>query len=179
MRIGQLFLMSLMVISTIVFNFAFAQSATFPVPAGDAKQLFFLQRTPNTNTIICELNYKDGVVDKEDPIHVFWIRYQEGGQKEDLNYIQRKFAYGVKSREIGDNKYELNFVSYKKYKMYLMQAADKEYHVYTTINNKQVILTRIYIEIKGGSFWSPNIEYVEITGIDPATRSQVKERLKI
>jgi len=51
--------------------------------------------------------------------------------------------------------------------------------VYTTINNKQAILTRIYIEIKGGSFWLPNVEYVEITGVDPATRSQVKERIKI
>jgi len=179
MRIGQLFFISLLVMSTIVFNFALAQSTAFPVPEGGAKQLFFLQRTPNTNTIICELNYKDGVVDKEDPIHVFWIRYQEDGQKEDLNYIQRKFAYGVKSKEIGNNKYELNFVSYKKYKMYLMQAADKQFHVYTTINNKQAILTRIYIEIKGGSFWLPNVEYVEITGVDPATRSQVKERIKI
>ena len=114
------------------------------------------------------------MVDKEDPIPVFWI-----WQKEDLNYIQIKFAYGVKSKEIGDNKYELKFVSYKKYKMDLMQAAYKQFHVYTTINNMQAILTRIYIEIKGGSFWSPNVEYVEITGVDPATRSQVKERLKI
>ncbi len=179
MRVGKLFFMSFTIMRATVFNFVFAQNATFPVPQGNEKQLFFLQRTPNTNTIICELNYKDGMIDKEDPIHVFWIRYQEDGQKEDLNYIQRKFAYGVKSKEIGDNKYELNFVSYKKYKMYLMQAADNQFHVYTTINNKQVILTRIYIEIKGGSFWSPNVEYVEITGIDPATRSTVKERLKI
>ena len=117
MRIGQLFLMSLLVVSTIVFNFVLAQSTAFPVPSGGAKQLFFLQRTPNSNNIIYELNYKDGVVDKEDPIPVFWIRYKEEGQKEDLNYIQRKFAYGVKSKEIGYNKYELNFVSCKKYKM--------------------------------------------------------------
>lgn len=60
-----------------------------------------------------------------------------------------------------------------------MQAADKQFHVYTTINNKQAILNRIYIELKGGSFWSPNVEYVEITGVGLATRSQVKERLKI
>ena len=119
------------------------------------------------------------MVDKEDPIPVFWIRYKEEGQKEDLNYIQRKFAYGVKSKEIGYNKYELNCVSCKKYKMYLMQAADKQFHVYSTINNKQSILTRIHIEIKGGSFWSPNVEYVKISGVDPATRSLVKERLKI
>lgn len=41
MRIGQLFFMSLLVMSTIVFNFAHAQSIAFPVPAGGAKQLFF------------------------------------------------------------------------------------------------------------------------------------------
>ena len=179
MRLTRLFLGVFMLVHGLVFNFANAQDKSFPVPDGNTKQLFFLQRTPNTNTIVCELNYKDGVVDKEDPIHVFWIRYQEKGQQEDLSYIQRKFAYGVKSREIGENKYELNFVSYKKYKMYLMLAADNQYHVFTTINKKPAILTRIYVEIKGGSFWSPNVEYVEVTGIDPATRVPVKERLKI
>src|SRR5665647_3290323 len=110
MSIKQLFFITVMIIVQVVFNAA-AQDNTFPVPVGNAKQLFFLQRTPNTNTIVCELNYKDGIVDKEDPIHVFWIRYQEKGQIEDLNYIQRKFAYGVNSREIGVNKYELHFVS--------------------------------------------------------------------
>jgi hypothetical protein len=179
MKIKQLFFTNVIIISSVVFNFAAAQSNPFPVPVGNAKQLFFLQRTPNTNTIVCELNYKDGVIDKEDPIHVFWIMYQEKGQMEDLSYIQRKFAYGVKSEEIGVNKYELHFVSYKKYKMYLMLGADKQYHVYASINQKQAILNRIYIEIKGGTFWTPNVEYVEITGIDPATHSLVKERLKI
>jgi hypothetical protein len=175
----RLFFIVILFIGELVFNFAVAQDKTFPIPVGNAKQLFFLQRTPNTNTIVCELNYKDGEVDKEDPIHVFWIRYQEKGQMEDLSYIQRKFAYGVKSKAIGENKYELNFVSYKKYKMYLMLAADNQYHVFTTINNKPAILTRIYVAIKGGSFWSPNVEYVEVTGVDPATHTAVSERLKI
>ena len=173
------FIIAILGISAL-FNFAEAQNATFPVPAGNAKQLFFLQRTPNTNTIVCELNYKDGIVDKDDPINVFWLRYEDKGQREDLSYIQRKFAYGINCKEISANKYELNFVSYKKYKMYLMQASDKQFHVYTAINSKQVILTKIYIQIKqGGSFWSPNIEYVELTGLDPATNLPVKERLKI
>ena len=179
MCIKRLFFITILLLTQLVFNFAAAQDKAFPVPDGNSKQLFFLQRTPNTNTIVCELNYKDGVVDKEDPVHVFWIRYQEKGQAEDLSYIQRKFAYGVKTKEIAENKYELNFVSYKKYKMYLMLAADKQFHVYTTINKKAAILTRIYVAIKGGSFWLPDVEYVEVTGIDPATRSPVKERLKI
>lgn len=175
----RFFFIAIIIIGQVVFNFTIAQVTTFPVPDGNAKQLFFLQRTPNTNTIVCELNYKNGLVDKEEPIHVFWIRYQEKGQMEDLSYIQRKFAYGVKAKEIGSNKYELNFVSYKKYKMYLMVGADNQYHVYTSINQKQVILNRIYIEVKGGTFWSPNVQYVELTGLDPTSHSVVKERLKI
>ena len=175
----QLFLSVLSIITQIIFNFAIAQNLVFPVPQGNAKQLFFLQRTPNTNTIVCELNFINGIVNKDDPIHVFWIRYQDKGQLEDLNYVQRKFAYGINSKEIGENKYELNFVSYKKYKMYLMKGADKQFHVFTNINKKQAILTRIYIEINGGTFWAPNIQYVELTGIDILTRTVVKERLKI
>ena len=77
-----------------------AQEKGFPIPSGNSKQLFYLQRTPNKNTIVYELNYKNGEIDTEEPIHGFWIRYQEDGQREDLNYIQRKFAYGLKTKKI-------------------------------------------------------------------------------
>jgi len=156
-----------------------AQVENFPVPAPDSKQLFYLQRTSNTNTIVYELNLQNGSIDKENPIKEYWIRYQEKGQREDLNYIQRKFAYGIKSKKIAENQYELSFVSYKKYKMILKLAADNKFYVYTNINQKPVILNRIFVKINGGSFWLPNVEYVEISGTDPSTRSMVKEKLKI
>ncbi len=157
----------------------FAQDKNFPVPMGNNKQLFYLQRTSNTNTIVYELNYKDGIIDPENPIQAFWIRYQEMGQRQDLNIIQRKFAYGLKTKKLSETLYELSFVSYKKYKMYLRPGADKKFYVYTNINKKPAILTRIFIKINGGSFWSPNIEYVEISGMEPESRSVIKERLKI
>ncbi|MEO7766732.1 MAG: DUF4833 domain-containing protein, partial [Ferruginibacter sp.] len=117
--------------------------------------------------------------DTENPVLGFWIRYQERGQREELSFLQRKFAYGIKTKKISENFYELNFVSYKKYKMYLRLGNDKKFYVYTNINKQQAILTSIFIKINGGSLWSPNIEYVEISGIEPNTRSIVKERLKI
>ncbi|MEP7143507.1 MAG: DUF4833 domain-containing protein [Ferruginibacter sp.] len=157
----------------------FGQQKDFPVPAGNSKQLFYLQRTHNINTIVYELNYKNGVVDAEDPVHEFWIRYQERGQREELSFIQRKFAYGLKTRKIAENQYELNFVSYKKYKLYLRLGADKKFYIYTNINEKPAILTSIFIKMNGGSFWSPNVEYVEICGIEPNSHSVVKQRLKI
>jgi hypothetical protein len=164
---------------TVSLFTGYTQVVSFPVPPPNSKQLFYLQRTSNTNTIVYELNYQDGVIDKENPVQGFWIRYQEKGQREDLSFIQRKFAYGIKTKQLGENNYELSFVSYKKYKMYLRLGEDKKYYVYTNINRKPAILKSIFIKINGGSFWSPNVEYVEISGIEPATHSVIKERLKI
>lgn len=156
-----------------------AQEKIFPIPRGSNKQLFYLQRTQNINTIVYELNYKNGIFDTENPVQGFWIRYQEKGQREELSFIQRKFAYGLKTRKISENSYELNFVSYRKYKMYLRLGNDKKFYVYANINNQPAILTSIFIKINGGSFWSPNIEYVEVSGIEPNSHSIVKERVKI
>lgn len=163
----------------IITLHGFTQEKIFQVPSGNSKQLFYLQRTSNTNTIVYELNYKDGIVDTENPVQPFWIRYQERGQREELSFIQRKFAYGIKAKKISENQYELSFVSYKKYKLYLRLGPDKKFYVFTNINQKSAILTSIFIKVNGGSLWSPNIEYVEISGLEPSSHAIVKERLKI
>jgi phosphatidylglycerophosphate synthase len=153
---------------------------TFPVPSGNPNQLFYLQRTTNTNTIVCELNLdKKGIPDEESPVHVFWIRYPEGGIRKELNYIQRVFAYGIKSLPQGNGTYKLHFVSYKKQILTLMPSPkDNKYHVYATINQKQALLSRIFLKVDGGSFWAPNIVYMEMKGTDMATGKEIIERFK-
>ena len=153
---------------------------SFPIPMGNPKQLFYLQRTTNKNTIVCELNLNSkGLPDEENPVNVFWIRYAEDGAKKELNYLQRAFAYGIKSHTVGNGTYKLNFVSYKKQTLFLMPSPkDNMYHIFTTINKKQAILNRLFIKIDGGSFWSPNVVYMELKGTDLATGNEVMERLK-
>ena len=63
--------------------------------------------------------------------------------------------------------------------MYLLLAADGKFRVYTNINKKMSVLNKIYLEIHGGAFWTPDIKYVEISGKDPASNEAVKERIKI
>jgi len=152
---------------------------TFPVPTGNPNQLFYLQRTNNTNTIVCELNLNSkGVPDEESPVHVFWIRYAEGGARKELNYIQRVFAYGIKSQPEG-GAYKLHFVSFKKRTFNLMLSPkDNRYHVFAAINQKQAFLNRIFLKIDGGSFWSPNVVYMEMKGTDVNTGKELVERFK-
>jgi hypothetical protein len=151
----------------------------FPVPTGNPNQLFYLQRTVNANTIVCELNYKNGVVDLKEPVSVFWIRYGEQGQREELSFIQKKFAYGVKTTLVAKDKYELRFAACKDYPMYLVKDADNKYNVYATINQRQAILNRIFVKINGGTAWSPNVEYIEIKGTDLTTGKEITERRKV
>jgi phosphatidylglycerophosphate synthase len=154
---------------------------TFPVPPSNANSLFYLQRTPNTNTIICELNEKDGRLDKDEPVHVLWIRYTEQKQRQELNFIQRHFAYGLKEKDLGNDVYELRFVSFKKLVLYLMKSpVDNRPHVFATITGRQAILNRIYVKINpGGTFWSPNVEYLELKGVDTGNGKELIQRIKV
>lgn len=155
----------------------------FPTPKNISNQLFYVQRDPNINTVICQLNVNaDGeLVDESNPVNVFWIRYDENNVKKDLNYIQRKFAYGVTSKKISTGNYELKFVSYKKLPLYLVKSTtDKKYRVYVSPNNKKMILDRIFLRIEGGTFWVPNVKYVEFKGYDASNPTKIiVERIKV
>jgi phosphatidylglycerophosphate synthase len=153
----------------------------FPVPKGVANKLFYLQRDPNTNTVIYALNVNSsGELDKDTPVLVYWLRYQENGEREELSYIQKKFAYGIQSKAIGNDEYELRVVSDKKFPLYLRKSAvDNKYHVYITVNNKKMQLDRIFVRIEGGSFWIPNVKYVELKGSNVVNGTPMLERVKI
>ncbi len=156
----------------------YGQEIQFPIPSGNPKQLFYLQRTTNKNTIVCELNYRDSVFNKKNPIHVYWIRYEERGQLEELGYFQKKFAYGIKVKSVKENKYEMHFVSLKKVKMDLIKMEDNQYRVFVNVNHKRMILHSIYIDLVETKKLKPDIKFLELTGIDTSTKLRIKERLK-
>ncbi|MFD0749026.1 DUF4833 domain-containing protein [Mucilaginibacter calamicampi] len=150
-----------------------------PTPPDNPNTMFYVQRDPNTNTIVYDLNVdKSGKLDVEAPLHIYWIKYAEKGQKEDLNYIQRKFAYGMTSKKLNDEQFDLRFVSYKKLPLVLKKADDNKYHIFVTADQKQIMLNRIFVKVEGGSFWLPNIVYVELKGTEQATGKEIIHRFK-
>jgi hypothetical protein len=69
-------------------------------------------------------------------------------------------------------------VAYKKHSLTLMKASDNKYHMFTLINNRNAVLNRVFIRIDpGGSFWKPNVIYIELKGKDVETGKTVMERL--
>lgn len=183
--LGAILLYSLVMAMTLV-NGVKAQSTVtregfvYPNPPKTANRMFILQRTPNANTIACDLNLNDkGEVDLDDPLTTYWLRYgdQADGPRKELNFIQRHFAYGLNINKIGEGKYEFWFVSYKKYHMYLVRAGNGVWKVYGKINGHLSVLDSIFIYIKGGSFWNPHVVYVELSGKNPTSGKVAVERL--
>jgi hypothetical protein len=180
MSIRFLLLLVLLVSCVLVPAQVICPADTFPVPSGNAYQLFYLQRQPNTNTIAVELNVKKGQVDIDNPVHVYWLRFTEKGQRAELNFIQRTFAYGMNIDKLANNQYDLSFVSYKKLKIRLERGTNNTWRaLYKMANGNNMILRRIYLHINGGTMWKPKIEYVELKGVEPGSYKEIRERIGV
>ena len=151
----------------------------FPIPTGNPDQLFYIQHSPNTNTYVYELSLKNGEPDSSKPVHVFEIRYADKSQKTELSSIQWKYAYGISTTFISEDHYEIRFLSRKNVVLHLKKGSGNKYHIYALINQKPAILSYIFLQINGGTFWSPNIEFVFLHGIDPDTSDEVTEKIKL
>jgi len=172
------------ILVTIISGNLLAQSKNpsplhFPTPKNIDNMLFYIQRDPNINTAIYTINYQEnGKIDKSNPIKAYWIRYAEKGVKKDFTYIQRKFAYGIESKALNNDDFELQFVSYKKLPLTLKKTdSDQKYHVFVTVNQKKIQVEKIFVRIEGGSFWLPNVKYAEVTGIEVSSNKTITERM--
>jgi hypothetical protein len=153
----------------------------YPTPPPNPNRLFYLQRSPNINALSYDINIdpKTGKPDNDSPIHVYWLQYVEhNGEPSELTYLQRKFAYGATSTPLGNDRYDIRIMSYKKFPLTLMRSADGKYHIFATVAKKQMLLQNIFIQIDGGSLWSPNVVFIEMRGTDPVTGKEVTERFK-
>lgn len=139
---------------------------------------FIIERSKDANQIFYVVNEHQQMLDTEEPINFYWIKHTENGKKEVLTWIQKKYAYGLKYLKKTPNEAIFQFVSYDKQTFHLRKDTDGRFKVFTVFNTKNIILNRIYIHIKGGTFWIPKIPQIDIEGIELKTRQKITEVFK-
>lgn len=172
-------IMGLLVLSQLLFA---QENKTANLPTPKSKDLlFFLQRTPDANTVIYELNYKsDGSINQEDPVKGSWIRYEEQGKYQDLTGVEKKFAYGVKCKALGNDQFEIRLVAYKKMPLYLIKSeSDQKYRMYIKDEGKNLLLKRVFVKINGGSFWFPKVQYIDLFTVNSESGAEVLKRINM
>ncbi len=159
-----------------------SSSKKYPTPPANENMLFYIQRTHNINTIIYEINYnKDSTINESEPVKIYWIRYADKGETIPLSGVQKTFAYGISSSLIDKEKksFRLKLTAYDKRDIYLLKTkTDNRYHAYININGTLSMLKKIFFKTEGGTFWSPNVTYIELTGRSIADGKLVVEKFK-
>jgi hypothetical protein len=143
--------------TTVGITLDTAAQENYPVPLKTDKLLFYLQRSHNRNTIIYDLNtLSTGEINKEKPINIYWIRYEEGGRKAEMSFIQNQ-AFGVHYRISDKEKesYILHFNYFDKRDITLSRTYTGYYRAYVIINNELAELISAYIKSENNSLGIP------------------------
>jgi hypothetical protein len=149
-----------------------------PVPA-EKDQLFYLQRDPDFNTVVYSINIENGELNTSRPVKTHWIRYTDGNKRTNLSLIQRTMAYGVHHTKVNENEFDIRIQAYKNLSIKVkFNKQSKKYQAYTLVENKEIILERIFVRINGGSLFRPKVEYIEITGSHPSSKAKINHRFQ-
>ena len=143
----------------------------YPTPK-DANMLFYIQKSFNTNAVVYTLNI-------DEPINVFWRRYQEQGQKRELKYVEKTFGFGVKSDFLKDrpNTVEFTIVALKKLKLFATVDTKGKPTVATTINGKPSYIEKVFITAEHTKLL-PEVFAVELFGKEIKTGKYIYERIE-
>jgi hypothetical protein len=167
-------------ISLLSINFAAVpQNENYTVPPKTNKLLFYIQRNHNKNTIIYDANFdKNGNLIENKPIDVYWIRYEEEGQRMELRSIEKLFAYGVKCSKIDTlkNQYKVKLIADEKRDFQLIQKAPFKAIIYTMVNNNLSQLDYLYIYADNSGIW-PKVKSIELFGKNIATGAKTYEKI--
>jgi len=167
----------LLFLQFMMVTFVYAQK-NYPIPPGTENRLFYIQHNGNHNTYVYDANFnKDRKLRESGPVDIYRIIYTEGGVKKELTMTQRKFAYGLNAIRISENNYQLSLVSFPKMKLYLRVNNKGNGYVETTINNKRMILNRMFLQSKAGtSGLRTKLDYILFYGRD-AFGKNISEKL--
>ena len=136
----------------------------YPTPSDNGNLLFYIQRNHNKNTVLYDINYlADGSINSHDPMHVFWLRYDDSGEAKELNYMQDALVYGYHAESINHESYSFRFVASKEKQFYIAKMPSGRYRTLTKINGEMSILSNIYVYAEDFGVF-PIIKSVEFFG---------------
>ena len=131
--------------------------------------LFKIERSKNANIIQYDAQVAaDGKLDKKEPVVGYWIRLAEQGQVQELNWVQRTFAFGFKSKLEGNRETaEMDMAADFGRPIIVIRDGD-QYRATAPIEEQLSYLDKIFIQASGKGM-SITVEYIELFGEDMKT----------
>ena len=152
-----------------------AAAEDYPVPR-EPNQIFYVQRSLNSNTIVYAARLgADGKIDAEQPVDVYWRRYNDEGERKELSSLERSMAFGVKWKPARGEpgSFKVRVVSYPK-RPVLLRLVDGVPRLEGKVAGIPCRIDHAYLEgDESGSI--PSVTRVDLYGYSLANGKLVKE----
>ena len=148
----------------------------FAASGDKAGHLFFIERSKNKNLVQYDIRLTENTdLPDSRPVNAYWIL--ENGRHEELNSIERKYAYGVVRQEkLDKDKFKVILVAFKSWEI-IVERINDTFKAVVSINGIESILQKIYIKSEETRVGFPRVLYVELFGRTKETGLPIKERI--
>ena len=142
------------------------------------QHIFKIERSKNANIVQYDVQIKaDGKLDPKKPVVAYWVRLKSDGRKEDLKWVEKKFAYGFSAKyDAKTNTAVMDMAAKIKREIKVLEV-ESEYRAETTIDGQPAFLDKIFISSKGKGM-STKVKYMELFGKDVETGKDRYEKFK-
>jgi hypothetical protein len=101
----------------------------------------------------------------------------ENGRREELNSIERKYAYGIALQEkVDKDKFKVILAASKGLEI-MVERLNNSFKAVVSINGRESILQKIYVKSEETQAGLPRVLYVELFGRNKETGLPVKGRI--
>jgi hypothetical protein len=121
---------------------------------------------------------KDNNLSKNEPITMLWKNHKNNGSYEKLNWIKKKYGYGLKFFNQKKDYVEFQFVSSKIKSFILKKNAKGDFGIFTNSSSATIELKQIFIHMEGGGFWTPNVTKIDLIGNREIDNTDIIETFK-
>ena len=113
--------------------------------ADKANHLFFIERSKNKNLVQYDVRLTENRdLPDSRPVNAYWIL--ENGRHEELNSIEKNYAYGIARQEkLDKDKFKIILAAFKSLEI-IVERMNDSFKALVSINGKESILQKIYIK---------------------------------
>jgi hypothetical protein len=142
----------------------------------NVSHLFFIERSKNKNLVQYDIRLTENRdLPDSRPVNVYWIL--ENGRHEELNPIEKEYAYGIARQEkLDQNKVKVVLAGLKGLEI-IVERMNNSFKALVSIRGRESILEKIYIKSEEKSNGLPKILYIDLFGRIKETGFPIRERI--
>ena len=163
-------------IATLMVTLSLFPQWVFAGSEDKAGHLFIIERSKNKNLVQYDVRLAENrVLPDSRPVNAYWIL--ENGRREELNSIEKKYAYGiVRQEKLAEDKFKIIVAAFESLEI-IVERLNDSFKAVVSINGKKSILQKIYIKSEETSNGLPRVLYIDFLGRNKETGLPIKERI--